>query len=268
MDLRGVAAGVPYVAVPPAAGARPDAPVVVAYHLLDAPRTEVAFASALPLDGLDAWRLYLGLPLSGSRLPADGLEPLLTGDAVLKVHEPVAVGAAEELPEAYAVIRARLGLADGVPAGVLGGSMGAVAAQLVAAEKLLDVRAAVLVSPVVRLREAINGIVAAHGMTYPWSPASDRVAQRLDFVARAADLDGVAIRYVTGADDQHDAFVAPVEQAVAELSRRGATVDHHVVPHMAHALAEEPGTGAAPQTPHAATVDRLAVEWFRRHLSR
>ncbi|EFC85747.1 hypothetical protein [Parafrankia sp. EUN1f] len=59
-----VAAGVPFVAVPPDGGARPESPTVLAWHLLDAPRTERAFASALPLQGLDAWRVYFGLPLS------------------------------------------------------------------------------------------------------------------------------------------------------------------------------------------------------------
>jgi len=57
------AQGVPYVLLAPRNGA-PDAPLVVAWHLLDPPRTEAAFAAALPLDGLDAWRLYLGLPMS------------------------------------------------------------------------------------------------------------------------------------------------------------------------------------------------------------
>jgi hypothetical protein len=57
-----VAAGVPFVAVPPETGPRPAAPAVVAWHLQDAPRTEAAFAAALPLAGLDAWRIYLGCP--------------------------------------------------------------------------------------------------------------------------------------------------------------------------------------------------------------
>src|SRR5690606_13993047 len=56
----GVAAGVPYLLLPPALG-RGGAPIVIGWHLLDPPRTEAAFAAALPLDGLDAWRLYLGL---------------------------------------------------------------------------------------------------------------------------------------------------------------------------------------------------------------
>ena len=72
MTLSGIAAGVPFVALPPSGGSRPDAPVVLAWHLLDAPRTEIAFASAVPLSGLDAWRIYFGLPLSGSRMPDGG----------------------------------------------------------------------------------------------------------------------------------------------------------------------------------------------------
>ena len=35
---------------------------------------------------------------------------------------------------------------------------------------------------------------------------------------------------------------------------------------MAHALADEPGIEPAPQTSHAAVVDRYAVEWLRQHL--
>ena len=38
------------------------------------------------------------------------------------------------------------------------------------------------------------------------------------------------------------------------------------VPEMGHALGDEPGVQPAPQTPAAAEVDRLAVDWLRRHL--
>src|SRR5919197_6457180 len=40
--ITGRAAGVPFIAVPPANGPRPDAPTVVGWHLLDPPRTEAA----------------------------------------------------------------------------------------------------------------------------------------------------------------------------------------------------------------------------------
>jgi hypothetical protein len=67
-QLRGTAGSVPWLATPPIT-ARPDAPIVLIWHLMDSPRTETAMAAALPLDGVDAWRVYLGLPLLGTRLP-------------------------------------------------------------------------------------------------------------------------------------------------------------------------------------------------------
>ena len=97
--IAGVAAGVPYVALPPAGGARPDAPVVVAWHLLDAPRTEAAFAAAVPLTGLDAWKIYFGLPMSGwvDRRAAAWLARSLS---------PGRLGARPALPETEALIAA------------------------------------------------------------------------------------------------------------------------------------------------------------------
>ncbi len=61
----GVAAGVPFLALPPsvpslaplAAIRQRSFPVIVAWHLMDAPRTEAAFAAALPMNELPAWRI-------------------------------------------------------------------------------------------------------------------------------------------------------------------------------------------------------------------
>jgi pimeloyl-ACP methyl ester carboxylesterase len=270
MDLNGTAAGVPFVALPPSGGPRPDAPAVIAYHLLDAPRTPQAFAAAVPLHGLDAWKIYFGLPLSGARLPAGGADELwqmLMSDAVLEVHQHVTLGALKEFPAAYAEARTHLGISEGVPLGVMGGSMGGAAAQLVLADSGEQVSAAVLINPVVQLRNLIDALSAQFGAPYVWSPQADEVAEKVDFVRRADKLRETAIRFITGADDTVDAILAPVDEAVAELQRQGATVDHQVIQGMAHALADEPGTDAAPQTPHAATVDRLAAAWFREHLS-
>ncbi|MCA2213198.1 hypothetical protein [Jidongwangia harbinensis] len=81
---------------------------MVAWHLLDTPRTEAAFAAAVPLHGLQAWRLYLGLPLSGARLPPGGLpevRELGFTEPVGNVHRPVAGGAVAEFPAAFAEVR-------------------------------------------------------------------------------------------------------------------------------------------------------------------
>jgi len=99
--VSGTAAGVPFLALPPTGGTRPGASVVVAWHLMDPPRTEAAFAAALPLAGLDAWRIYLGLPMCGARLPAGGQDELMRlgyADAVLNLQGPIAAQGAEESP--------------------------------------------------------------------------------------------------------------------------------------------------------------------------
>ena len=261
----GTAAGVPYVAFAPTGGPRPDAPVVLAWHLFDAPRTEDAFAAALPLDGLDAWRVYLGLPLTGKRLPAGGWDTVMRlgyEDAVLKLYAPSILGAAEEAVPALAALRAEHGIGDG-PLAVLGGSAGAAVAQLVAAEAGLGARAAVLVSPVVRLRPIVAAVGRALGVTYEWTAASDAVAGRLDFVARAGALRGTDVLLVVGEDDDREGVLEPAAELHAALGEHAELV---TVPGMAHALADEPGVDPAPQLPHAATVDRHASAWLAARL--
>ncbi len=277
--VSGTAAGVPFLALPPPGGARPGASVVVAWHLMDPPRTEAAFAAALPLAGLDAWRIYLGLPMCGARLPAGGHDELMRlgyADAVLNLQGPIAAQGAEEFPAAFAELRNELDLGD-APLGLLGGSMGSAVAQLVLTETGpgagVPARAAVLVSPMVQLRPAVDATGRRFGVTYPWGPASLAVAGRLDFVARADELRSAgqpAVQLIVGADDDREGFLEPAQRLQAALVGRyddPARVDLVVVPDMAHALTDEPGVTPAPQTPHAATVDRHAVAWLRRHLT-
>ena len=57
-----------------------------------------------------------------------------------------------------------------------------------------------------------------------------------------------------------------MEKALSDRYDDPARVDLVVVPGMGHALAEEPGVEPAPQTEHAAVVDRHAVDWLRAHL--
>lgn len=254
----GVAAGVPYVAVPPDSG-RADAPVVVGWHLMNPPRSEVALAAALPLAGLDAWRVYLGLPLTGARAPEGGPEQLGYEDAVLKMFGPAVFGAAEEFPAAVAALRSDLGITTD-RLGLLGGSIGSLVAQQVATRT--PAGALVLVSPVSQLRPVIAANGRRYGVTYEWGPESDAVAERLDFVARAAEI-GAPTLIVVGAEDDQEGVLDPAKALHAALP--GSALE--TVPGMEHALAEEPGVEAAPQTPAAAAVDRLAVDWLRRHLS-
>jgi pimeloyl-ACP methyl ester carboxylesterase len=258
------AAGVPSVTVPPPSG-RSDAPVVVAWHLGDPPRTEAGMAAALPLDGLDAWRVYLGLPLHGSRSPGlDAYFRLGAQDAVNLLFGPVTEQAVAEFPDTLATLAECHGFGAG-PLAVVGGSHGSLVAQEVAIARP-DVVAAVLVSPVAQLRTIVAANERRFGMTYPWNAPAEAIADRLDFVARAAEtaLNAPAVRIVVGADD-----VAEVREPAAELRAALAAgytdpgrVDLVTVPGMEHALADEEECPLA----CAAEVDRLAVDWLRHHL--
>jgi pimeloyl-ACP methyl ester carboxylesterase len=266
--ITGTAAGVPFLALPPA-GDRAAAPVVVAWHLMDPPRTEAAFAAALPLAGLDAWRIYLGLPLHGARSPKGGLDELMRlgyEDAVQNLQGPVSADAVQEFGPAFAELRGRFGFREG-PVGVIGGSLGAAVAQQVVAERQVDVAAAVLVSPVTQLHSAVEALGRRFGVEYPWSEPSLQIGRRLDFVARADELAACpATLLVVGAEDDEHGFRAPAERLRDALAQRSVTTELVVVPGMGHELAEEPGIEPAPQLPAAAEVDRLAVDWFHRHL--
>src|SRR3569833_2432811 len=120
--IEGAAAGVPFVAVPPVDPGAPAA-LVAGWHLMDAPAGERAMAEAVPMAGLQAWRVYFGLPLSGAQQPEGGYDEVFrraSEDAVLNVFQPVTEQAAGEFPAALAELRDRLPGATG-PLGVFGG---------------------------------------------------------------------------------------------------------------------------------------------------
>jgi pimeloyl-ACP methyl ester carboxylesterase len=99
------------------------------------------------------------------------------------------------------------------------------------------------------------------------------VARRIDFVSRADEIakrkDQPAVLLVVGEDDDIQGFREPAAELRAALADRYTDPDRVemvLVPGMEHTLAEEPGVEPAPQTAHAAEVDRLAMQWLRRYL--
>jgi pimeloyl-ACP methyl ester carboxylesterase len=274
-QFTGVASGVPYVALAPERASDRGThatPLVVVWHLADPPRTETAMAAALPLAGLEAWRVYLGLPLHGSRMPDGGLDAYLQlgyEDAVLKVFDPVCRQAVEEFPPALAALRDQLPLGDG-PLGLVGGSIGALVALSVLAEIDLPVRAVALASPAIRLASVVAANERRFSVTYPWTERSRAAADRLDFVARADQIArrDAAMQLIVGARDDDEGFRTPAEQLWQTLSRHTPErTALSTIPEMGHLLAEEPGLDPAPQTPHAQRVDAEMTRWFQRHLT-
>lgn len=260
MTLTGTAAGVPYVALPPETPSA-DSPLLVAWHLLDPPRSEEAMAAALPLHGLNAWRVYLGLPMTGARSLPGGPEELMKlvmEDAVLNLFEPLTRQAAEEFPAALAELRTQLGT-DG-PLSLLGGSVGSMTALRVLTGSGLEIDRVALVSPAVQLAELVEANSRLFGMPYTWTEASRAAAERLDFVARAPEIERPLL-LVVGEEDDKDGFRDPAERLWAALPGNASLV---TVPGLGHALAEEPGLEPAPQTPHAAQVDAILTDWLSR----
>ncbi|MFD4421412.1 hypothetical protein ACFWN7_07905 [Agromyces sp. NPDC058484] len=255
--------GVPYIA---RAAARPEAPTVVGWHLLDPPSSPAAMAAALPLAGLDAHVIYLGLPLTGARTVHSGFEELLASgiDMVTEFYGPMHEQALTEFPAALTELRGLRGASDASALAVLGGSAGAsVAADVVATHGASSrIAAAVLMNPMLRLRPMIDAMAAFLPAPYRWSAAADAVAARMDFVARAPELaaSGARLLVIEGADDE-----PPIIEAVRAFEQLGVG-EVEYVDGVAHALAEWPGDAAAPQTSAAREYDRRAAQWLERVL--
>lgn len=244
------AAGIEYLAVPPA-GDPATAPVVIAWHLLSPPSTPRSFADAVPLAGLDAWRIYPALPL-----PEGDVRQLGYADAVRNLQYPIPRTAALAFPAMLDELRERLGFGD-VPVGLVGGSAGA-AAMLSALVGGADVAAAVAISPVVQLKAATDATGRVFGVEYPWDAETLAMAAELDFVARAAEITA-PLRLIVGDQDDAEGFRRPAEALHAALPGS----DLVIVEGMGHALAD----AQLVPVPHAAQVDALAVDWLRSHLT-
>ncbi|WP_035857891.1 hypothetical protein [Cryptosporangium arvum] len=271
MNIHGVAAGVPFVAVPPAHGGA--APLVVVWHLMDPPRTEVAMAAALPLDAVPAWRVYLGLPLMSSRTPAGGFEEIMTlvrDDTLLKCHGAVISQAAAEFPAVVAALREQLPLV-GEQLFLVGGSAGGGAALLTLTESELPIAGLVAINAAIRATSVVELVEQGMGIDYQWSAESRALAARLDFVERAAEIMARRpqpdVLIVSGKED-HKTFqddAAALREALG-AHRDGGVVVLAPIEGLAHPLALEPGLEAAPQTAEAAAVEARVAAFLKARI--
>ncbi len=265
--ITGTAAGVPFTALPPAGDTDGPAPLIVTWHMLDAPRTDAAFAAALPMSRVPAWRVHLGMPMCGARMVdgrVDAVIELMREDALMAYLAPFVHQAADEFPAALAALRDQLPV-DDKPVGVLGGSLGGAVALEVLTTGRIPLKAVALVNPAVRIRSAVELI---EGQAYPWTAESRKTADELDFVARGGSAQPPLL-LVSGELD-HSAFRADavaLVDALRERYTRPADVELTTVPDLAHPLADEPGLEPAPQLPTAKAVDEILTRWFRRQLT-
>lgn len=263
--ITGTAAGVPFTALPPADNG--PAPLIVTWHMLGPPRSDAAFAAALPMNDLPAWRVHLGMPLCGARMVdgsmAAGAE-LFRKDVLMAALYPFVQQATEEFPAALASIRAQLPVEDG-PIGVLGGSLGGAVALRILADTETPVFAGAVVNAAVRIRSVVDMARPLVGIPgdYPYDSESQKAADSLDFVARAGSIVGRAPLLVVSGEQDHPALRADALTLVDALGERSELLS---IPGLGHQLADEPGIEPAPQLPLARAVDAGLTMWFRRHL--
>ena len=113
------------------------APVVL-WHGFGAPASEAELMQALPLDDVAAVKVYLGLPLFGSRAPPGGSDTLAqrqVTDYASLIFEPVVMGAAKELPAVLDALRSRRCLRPNDRIGLFGFSAGGAAVLFALAER-------------------------------------------------------------------------------------------------------------------------------------
>ena len=258
--ITGWAAGVPFTALPPADGG--PAPLLVTWHMLDAPRSDAAFAAALPMNDLPAWRVHLGMPMCGARMVdgsmGAGLE-LMRQDVLMSFLHPFVRQATDEFPAALASIRAQLPVDDG-PIGVLGGSLGGAVALRILADTGTPVFAGAVVNAAIRIRSVVDLFPG----DYRYDAESEKVVDSLDFVAKADVIAGRAPLLVVSGELDHPALRADAFRLVDALGKSSELLS---IPGLAHPLADEPGIDPAPQLPLAREVDAGLTTWFRHHLA-
>src|SRR4030088_742477 len=266
--ITGTAAGVPFTALPPTGVTDGPAPLIVTWHMLDAPRTDAAFAAALPMIGVPAWRVHLGMPMCGARM-VDGrvdypIIELASKDALMAFLAPFTKQAADDSRAALAALRDQLPV-EAEPIGVLGGSLGGAVALEVLTTRRTPIKAVALVNPPVRIRSVVGLVQAGSGQAHPWTAEARKTADELDFVARAGDVTAQPPLLLVSGELDHPALRTDAAALVDALRDRYANpeeVQMRTVPDLPHPLPDEPGLEPAPQLPAARVVDEILTQWF------
>lgn len=193
------------VRIAPAEG---EAPLVVLWHGFGPPRSEAEMAAALPLEGLDAHRVYAGLPDFGRRAPADWTTELARRqreDYLLQLLGPVVEQAARELPSVvrHMTLRYPVDLSMGI--GLVGFSAGGIATLLAVAERSVPVNSAVVIGVTRNAALLVDLLERKFDIPYQWSQAALAQARRLDFEERAAEIRkaGADLLLLHGDEDEY-----------------------------------------------------------------
>lgn len=167
-----------------------QAPIVL-WHGFGPPDSERALMEALPLDEVPAVKVYLGLPMFGSRQLAGGMNELVrrqSEDLATLVFEPVVMAAAKELPAVVRALERRDCIERGGHIGLFGFSAGGASALYALAEADVPIDVAVTLNASTGLTASVNAYERATKGSYTWTDAARRLAHRSDAVSRSKDI--------------------------------------------------------------------------------
>jgi predicted esterase len=237
-------------------------PPIVLWHGLGPPASEEAMMDALPLDEVDAVKVYLGLPLFGTRAPAGGMKELArwqSEDVGLQVFKPVVVGAGDELPGVAAALQRGACMRGGGAINLIGFSAGGAAALYSLAQGRVRVNAAVLINASMGLSDSVKAYEHATKQTYAWTSASRDLARKTDAVTRAADIASArpALLFLSG---KADSVIDP--EAMSEVYEKlkpyyrddVSRLQWRVMPAIPHQWGADPAS--------LASVRHATVEWL------
>lgn len=285
-------AGVPIVVRPPANPSLP-APLIVLWHGAGMPNSEEELAETLPLEDVQAWKAYLGLPLFGKRLPVGGTDEIMRRqleDYVLRLLLPIIEQAMQELPHVVHALQVQLGINDKEGIGLFGFSVGGLTALLTLVESPVLITTAVLAGVTKDMMSAVDNYERAVQASYPtlkeqfpwveeryrWTAESEIAKQRLDFVARASDIaqrkPTPAILFVHGVQDEIFAInkVKELYGAIApyyEQADRADCLSMRSFEHLKHNLDLEAAKNSPDMQQDVAELQQVVAAWFSQHLN-
>jgi predicted esterase len=286
-------AGVPVLVRPPANPSL-SAGLIVLWHGAGIPGSEENLAETLPLEEVQAWKAYLGLPLFGKRLPVGGTDEIMQRqleDYVLRALLPTIEPAMQELPNVVRALQSRFSINDKEGIGLFGFSVGGLAALLTLLESSLPIQVAVLAGVTKDLTVAVDNYerhVQNAYLTlkeqypwveerYRWTEESEVAKQRLDFVSRASEITQrqpmPAVLFVHGSQDEIFP-VSKVEELYATLApyyeqtNQVKRLSIQIFENLKHNIDLVAAKNSPDMQQDIAELQRFVTAWFRQHLTR
>lgn len=223
--------------------------------------------NALPLDDVPAVKVYLGLPMFGSRALPDGeLGRRQKQDLGTLVFEPIILGAAKELPSVVRALEQHGCMRHGAAIGLFGFSAGGAAALYALAERDVPIGTVVTLNASTGLSASVKAYERVTKGSYEWTEATRRLAHRSDAVSRAKELAAgeppPALLIVQGADDAMltPSFAISLHESLQPLyadAKASQRLQLTVMPGLAHAWVD---------TGNVEALRSSIAAWFHTYL--